>query len=161
MLTYTVDAQGQPRFERALPNGWTQVFTVSDGSAVYPRKVFLSEVRDPWDNTVTLGYDAGFAAGTRLLTIADALGRPTTLHYEDEGDPLRITKVTDPFGREAVFTYHPDGRLASIDQGGWRIDYLWGDTTGPEPALPARLTARRAQAQVRLIIDHWGREAAQ
>ena len=50
----------------------------------------------------------------------------------------------------ARVAYGEDGRLARIEQGGWAIDYVWN------AALPARLTAHRGEAQVRLIIDQWG-----
>jgi outer membrane lipoprotein LolB len=55
-----------------------------------------------------------------------------------------------------------DGRLSRIEQGGWTIDYRWPEagidgSTG-SPMLPSRLDARRGEAKVRLIIDHWGDE---
>jgi len=36
------------------------------------------------------------------------------LHYDDLADALRITKVTDPFGRYAVLEYNDDGLLEKI-----------------------------------------------
>jgi YD repeat-containing protein len=38
----------------------------------------------------------------------------TTLDYLDSADPLRITKITDPFGRVATLTYDSAGRIATI-----------------------------------------------
>jgi YD repeat-containing protein len=38
----------------------------------------------------------------------------TTLGYSDGADPLRITSVTDPFGRTATFTYNALGQLETI-----------------------------------------------
>src|SRR5207248_2456474 len=49
----------------------------------------------------------------RITTVTDALGQVTSLSYESSGDSLKITKVTDPFGRYAVFGY-TNGRLTSI-----------------------------------------------
>jgi outer membrane lipoprotein LolB len=51
-----------------------------------------------------------------------------------------------------------DGRLSRIEQDGWTIDYRWpGAEAGSAkaPALPARLDARRGEAEVRLIVDTW------
>ncbi|MBF6025783.1 lipoprotein insertase outer membrane protein LolB [Lysobacter niastensis] len=55
----------------------------------------------------------------------------------------------------ARVAYGVDGRLAHLEQGGWAIDYVW-NAMSADPVLPARLTARRGEAQVRLIIDRWG-----
>jgi hypothetical protein len=41
-------------------------------------------------------------ASLRLVAATDALGQVTTISYEHT-DPLKITKVTDPFGRFATF----------------------------------------------------------
>ena len=38
----------------------------------------------------------------------------TTLSYELAADPLKLTKVTDPYGRIATLTYNAAGELASI-----------------------------------------------
>jgi YD repeat-containing protein len=75
-----------------------------------PRKVFMTESRDPQGNALKYTYDAEL----RLVAVTDAIGQVTTLSYEDSGDPLKITRVTDPFGRFATFEYDGNGRLASI-----------------------------------------------
>ena len=46
--------------------------------------------------------------------MTDAIGQVTTLAYLDAADPLPVTKVTDPFGREATLTYDAGGRLETI-----------------------------------------------
>ena len=97
------------RYERQLGDGSVEVFGQPDGAATFPRKVFLTAVRDPQGNALTFTYDSTL----RLVSVADALGQVTTLLYEN-GDPLRITRVTDPFGRTATFTYDGSGRLQSI-----------------------------------------------
>lgn len=43
-------------------------------------------------------------------------------------------------------------RLASLEQGGWRIDYLARDAQG----RPSRIDAARGDDRVRLVIDRWG-----
>lgn len=79
-------------YERRLPDGSKQIFSVSDGATIYPRKTFLTQIVDPFGNTVTLTYDAG----RRITNIRDALGQVTTLSYELPDEPLKITKVTTP-----------------------------------------------------------------
>ena len=47
-------------------------------------------------------------------TLLDAIGQVTTLSYEHPTDPLKITKVTDPFGRFATLEYDASLRLVKI-----------------------------------------------
>src|SRR5207302_10626629 len=67
---------------------------------------------DPAGNAMTLSFDSSF----RITAITDALGQITSLSYELSGDPLKITKVTEPFptGRYATFAYNANGQLVSI-----------------------------------------------
>jgi RHS repeat-associated protein len=99
-------------YEKRFPDGSKQVFTLSDGSSSFPRKIFMTQWVDPASNAVTIGYDGSF----RVTTLTDALGRVTTIAYELPGDPLKITKVTEPFstGRYASFAYNGNGQLSSI-----------------------------------------------
>jgi len=54
------------------------------------------------------------------------------------------------------YDFSAEGRLQTLEQAGWRIDYTeWFDAAGEQPALPRRIEARRDRATVRLIIDHW------
>ncbi|MGA9705133.1 RHS repeat-associated core domain-containing protein, partial [Pseudomonas sp.] len=65
-------------------------------------------------NTTTLQYDHNGTNGVpRLLSITDALGQVTHLFYNLASDRLKITQVTDPFGRSAYFQYDSQGRLTS------------------------------------------------
>jgi RHS repeat-associated protein len=100
---------GAASYERRLPDGSKEVFGLSDGSTSYPRRVFMTKMIDATGNAVALGYDASF----RVATITDALGQVTTLSYQLADDPLKITKVTDPFGRFALFQY-ASGKLTTI-----------------------------------------------
>ena len=99
-------------YEKRFPDGSKQVFILSDGSFSFPRKIFMTQWVDPAGNAVTIGYDGSF----RVTTLTDALGRVTTIAYELPGDPLKITKVTEPFstGRYASFAYNGNGQLSSI-----------------------------------------------
>jgi len=115
--SFTADAQshamliktGASTYERRMPDGSKDVFGLSNGATVYPRRVFLTQIVDPAGNTLNVGYDASF----RVTTITDAIGQITTLSYDLAGDPLKITKVTDPFGRFATFSY-TNGQLTTI-----------------------------------------------
>ena len=99
------------RYERRLPDGTVEVFTVPDRAATLPsRRVFLSQVIDPQGLTVSFTYDSQF----RLAAVTDALGQVTTLAYLDVADPTRLTTITDPFGRAATITYDAGGRIATL-----------------------------------------------
>lgn len=99
-------------YEKRFPDGSKQVFSLSDGSTSYPRKVFMTQWVDAAANAVGLSYDSSF----RITTVTDALGQVTTLSYELSGQPLKITKVTEPFstGRSATFAYNANGQLSTI-----------------------------------------------
>ncbi len=100
-------------YERFLSDGSVETYAQSDGSAVSPRRVFLTRVTDPQGNSVTLGY--GKTSGQmRLVSLKDATGRKTTFSYGKSGFPLLISKIADPFGRSAALAYDGQGRLISI-----------------------------------------------
>ncbi|MFA5508997.1 MAG: hypothetical protein WC423_26475, partial [Vulcanimicrobiota bacterium] len=83
----------------------------------------LSRVVDAQGNATVVEYDGL----NRIATIRDAVGRAMTLEYDLPDDPLKITQVTDPFGRSASFAYTPDGHLASItDTFGMVSSYQYG-----------------------------------
>lgn len=98
-------------YEKRFPDGSKQIFTLSDGATSYPRNIFMTQMIDPAGNSVTISYDASF----RITAITDAVGQVTTLSYELGGDPLKITKITEPFstGRTARFSY-TNGQLTTI-----------------------------------------------
>jgi RHS repeat-associated protein len=100
---------GVTTYERRLNDGSKQVFALSDGATSYPRRIFMTEIIDAAGNALTLGYDTSF----RVTSVTDALNQTTTISYELAGDPLKVTKVTDPFGRFATFEY-TNGQLTKI-----------------------------------------------
>lgn len=101
---------GTTSYEKRLPDGSKQIFSLSDGAAVYPRKIFMTQSIDSHGNSLTYTYDGTF----RLVAVTDALGQVTTLSYELGSDPLKVTKVTDPFGRVATLQYNANGQLWKI-----------------------------------------------
>ncbi|PYI87655.1 MAG: type IV secretion protein Rhs, partial [Verrucomicrobia bacterium] len=101
---------GAATYEKRFPDGAKQLFTLSDGATVYPRKIFMTQSVDPVGNALSFTYDGNF----RLVAISDALGQVTTLSYELPSDPLKVTKVTDPFGRIATLQYNGAGQLWKV-----------------------------------------------
>jgi RHS repeat-associated protein len=101
---------GTNSYEMAEGNGARMIFGRSDGASGTSRKIFLTQIIDPFGNTVTLNYDASL----RLTNIVDAIGQATTLSYSNASDSFKITRVTDPFGRFAEFQYDSLGRLTNI-----------------------------------------------
>lgn len=100
---------GSGSYERDLPDGTRQIFAASDGASSYPRKIFMTQVIDPTGNSVVIGYDSSL----RVTTLTDAAGLVTNLSYDQPGDSLKVSKVTDPFGRFATFQY-TSGQLTTI-----------------------------------------------
>ena len=130
--SYQTDPQSHARlvrtsastYEKRFPDGSKQIFELSDGSTSYPRRIFMTESVDPTGNAATIGYDTAF----RVITIADALGQISTISYELPGDPLKITKIVEPFptGRVATFSYNVNGQLTSItDEAGIRSVFTY------------------------------------
>lgn len=102
------------RYELTHSDGSVDVFTQDDGNPT-SRRVFLTQRKDPFGNTLTLTYDGSL----RLVAVTDAIGQVTTLEYglNIPGSltaPNRITKVTDPFGRFATLEYDASERLIRI-----------------------------------------------
>lgn len=117
--TYTFQLLDQTKLTRTSPtsyemlsrDGSKKVFSQPDGAVGgTTRKVFLTQVIDPFGNTVSLTYDANL----RVISITDAIGQVTTLSYNLPADSFKITKVTDPFGRFATFEYDVSNRLVKI-----------------------------------------------
>ncbi len=101
-------------YMRQMPDGTKQIYGHPDGSSVYPRNVFLTQIVDPAGNTLAFTYDSH----NRLVAAVDALGQVTTVTYGSTNisNPLfyQITQVTDPFGRAATFTYNSSNQLSQI-----------------------------------------------
>ena len=127
----TLVKTGSATYERRLPDGSKQIFAQSDGAIWYPRRIFMTQVVDPAGNAVTIGYDASL----RITTLTDALGLVTTLAYGQPGDALKITKVTDPFGRFATFQYS-SGQLTIItDEIGIQSQFTYASGTDSVDSL--------------------------
>lgn len=109
-------------YEVKFPDGSKHVYSHLDTTSS-GRKVFLTQVVDAQGNATTFSYTnltgtQGSVTCTvpcvRLNSFTDATGKTTTFSYLDSSWPLRITKVTDHFGRFSTLTYDGSGRIASI-----------------------------------------------
>jgi YD repeat-containing protein len=98
------------QYQRHLSDGSVEVFAQPDGAASFPRHVFMTDSIDAAGNAIHFSYDSSL----RMIAVTDAIGQVTTLSYGLASDPLKITKVTDPFGRYATFDYTSTGRLMRI-----------------------------------------------
>jgi YD repeat-containing protein len=74
------------KYERQLADGSVEVFAQPDGATTSPRRVFMTESKDPAGNKLTFSYDAQL----RLVSVTDAINQVTTLSYELVADPLKI-----------------------------------------------------------------------
>jgi RHS repeat-associated protein len=97
-------------YEMLAADGSRRIFSQSDGSVGSTRKVFLTQIIDPYGNATSLTYDAQL----RIAAVTDAIGQVTTLTYGNPNDLYKITRVTDPFGRFATFEYDAANRLTRI-----------------------------------------------
>lgn len=109
----TLKSKSPIAYQRLLRDGTTEIYAELDGTAAFPRHVFLSKVIDPQGNAVSLGYGK-VNEQIRLISLTDATGRKTSFGYGKSGFPLLITKITDPFGRSAGLSYDSSGRLSAI-----------------------------------------------
>ncbi len=97
------------------------------------RRVILTRRQDASGNEIKFTWDAML----RLVSISDADGQVTGLNYEAPGDPLKLTKVTDPMGKTTRFEFNEDGRLIkTINAQGVATMFSYGSTPA-DPRMPA------------------------
>ncbi len=124
MIVRTPSDFSQPLsyYEVLFPDGSKHVYSHLDHTSV-GRKVFLTQVVDAQGNATTFSYtnltgtQGSVTCSTpcvRLDSFTDATAKTTTFSYLDSSWPLRITKVTDHFGRFSSLTYDSNERLTSI-----------------------------------------------
>jgi outer membrane lipoprotein LolB len=136
---------------------WTQH---ADGSTV---SLSAPVTRQSWRMTVGLrgarleGLEGGVREGSNpAQLLLDATGWEVPVEALAQWARGRLAAT----GPASGVTYSAEGRLRSLQQDGWRIDYLaWHEPAGDRPALPARIDAQRGEAKVRLIVDRWEHSA--
>jgi YD repeat-containing protein len=123
MVTRTTQNGITVGFVRQYPDGSQDVYGKSD-NATTQRKYFLTSTSDSAGNTVSLNYDTSL----RLVSIVDAIGQQTTLSYGLTNDPYKITAVSDPFGRQAIFQYAASQLASVTDAVGMKSSFGYGPT---------------------------------
>ena len=139
------------RWERLMSDGSKEVYEALVSPDAEGRGSFwLAQVVDPSGNAVTLQYDSNY----RLSTITDALGQATRFHYELAEDIYKVSRVADPFGRQA-FSYNANGQLVSItDALGLQSQFAYeaGDIVNSMTTPYGTTSFTRAQSSA---VDRW------
>ena len=102
----------------------------------------------------------GIEGGPREAADVEAMLRETTgwnIPVRAMADWVRGVGADAARFGEARVVYGEGDRPVRLTQAGWTIDYTqWQpDAAASGPVLPARLTATRGEAKVRLIVDQW------
>ena len=63
-----------------------------------------------------------------------------------------ITAMPAPGGPSATLTRDATDRISTIDQGDWRVGYVYPEAPA---TLPRRLDLNRGEQHIRLVIDSW------
>jgi len=103
----------------------------------------------------------GLAGGTRVGSDAAALLREAT-GWEIPVASLAswVRGARDPEAGAATLAFGADGRLARMQQDGWRLAYgEWVARPALGIELPTRIEAERGEARVRLVVDGWSGSA--
>lgn len=91
-------------YERQLPDGSVEIYNQSGKNG----RKYLSEIKDPSGNSAKISYDQWF----RINAITDANGQSSQIkHMADTPETpgfFQISRIVDPFGREAKFAYSKD-----------------------------------------------------
>ena len=114
--------------------GASTVFTLTflDGS-VYTYQVpgvgglidyYLSEIKDAYDNTLTIAYaeDANQKLTTMTITPSAAPAQQIVLHYDANG---HVQSITDAFNRHADFSYTGNNLFSIRDMGGYVTEFTY------------------------------------
>ncbi|RME94370.1 MAG: hypothetical protein D6766_05990, partial [Verrucomicrobia bacterium] len=131
------DLNEQIGWELAYPDGQAYQYTLrveaqSGSEAVY----FLTRYTGRDGQSLSFQYQndtvcSGQQPLVRLVQIIDAAGEPSTLYYENAAFPNRITRISDPYGHEAVFQYDADGWLTNVlDVAGLSSGFEYGPIGG-------------------------------
>ncbi|PXF28853.1 hypothetical protein WH50_23900 [Pokkaliibacter plantistimulans] len=85
---------------------------------------------------------------------------PQALLRQHTGWPIPLTQLTywikgtPAPGKVKGSLYDDQGRLLSLDQAGWRLDYLEFQQQG-QAWLPRKLTVKRDDLELKLVIKQW------
>lgn len=99
----------------------------------------------------------GFEGGPREGADADRLLREATGWDIPVASMVHWARgIADPAAPATGVEYDLEGRLRTLTQQGWRVDYLeWFPAEGDQPVMPRRIEARRQGATVKVAVDQW------
>lgn len=99
----------------------------------------------------------GLEGGTRIGTDPGRLLREATGWEIPVGSLASwVRGARDPEAGPATLEFGADGRLARMQQDGWKLEFGdWAPGPGLEVELPGRIEAERGDARVRLVVDAW------
>ena len=99
----------------------------------------------------------GLEGGTRVGPDASLLLRAATGWEIPVGSLASwVRGARDPAAGPATLEFGADGRLARMQQDGWRLEFgNWTPQPGLGIELPGRIEAERGEARVRLVVDAW------
>lgn len=114
----TVERLPNGSFQVNYPDGTVEVYGYAAwGWDSFTDEYFRTSLKDPAGNETTFQYEriavqGTFGEWTRLTKIIDPVGGETLFQYS--ANSLDPSRVTDPSGRFAQFSYDADGRLVTI-----------------------------------------------
>ena len=121
---------GDGIYQRQLPDGSIQVFSLSDNSST--PNIFMTSVIDAQGNAATLNWDT---TNFRLLSITDALGNVSYVNYVSNtignSGYYLVSSIVDPSGRTATFGYDSTNAylLSSTDAAGNVSQFAYATTS--------------------------------
>ncbi|MDR0569952.1 MAG: InlB B-repeat-containing protein [Clostridiales Family XIII bacterium] len=137
-------------------NGDGHLLTTADNySYSFNDKGFMTSMRDPYGNAVTITLDAsgrpvavtdqagrsaavGYGTSDRINSVTDPAGRVTAYAYDAEG---RLSKATAPDGSYVSYGYDAEGRLNKIsDQAGTPLEQIIYEDIAGEAARVTSVT---------------------
>ncbi|PPJ41970.1 MULTISPECIES: lipoprotein insertase outer membrane protein LolB [unclassified Pseudoxanthomonas] len=131
------------------------------GASAYEVALSAPVTRQSWrlsgDTGSGGGRLEGLEGGTREGADAEGLLREATGWDIPVASMAQWARgLEDPAVATGAADYGADGRLRTLRQRGWRVDYMeWSPAEAGQPAMPRRIEARREGATVKLAIDQW------
>ena len=124
---------GDYHWELTSQSGAKMIYDIPAGTS--GTQPFLVEQRDRWGNSLTIGYNSS----SKPVTITDASGGVTRLDYVSTPAGSRVWRVTEPSGRQALFTYDTNGNLSEcVDMEGHAFQYTYDSNVNVQELMTAQ-----------------------
>ncbi len=104
-------------FTRTLPDGTIEQYDYPVTVDTSNQANLMTIIKDPQNNQVAITYN-GFGAYFLITFITDAIGQSSSIAYGSGTAPYPYppASITDPFGRQAFFTYDPTNEFLQAIQ---------------------------------------------